>query len=244
MHEALLDAEISGIGRVVELGRTAEDADRKVWESVGVVLGERTYRDAHVAAAWPPAREDGAMRLALCVEGDDPAHYAELFFHDAFLMLNLAAPGSFGGTISLVGAHDFALEARLFEYAWATAARAVAPRIEGLPLPRVAAWYDAQRIDATRPANSPVARALFHLLHLARSAEDDVLSVVRLSQAAEALGTGDPMLFMLRDAVVRGDAPVSHPIVDDDERSLQRVDIADRAAAAVVGALQALIRRG
>ncbi len=243
MHEALLDADISGIGRVVELGRTAEEADRKVWEGVGEVLRERTYRDARVVAEWPAAHGEGAMRLALRIDADDPAWYAELFFHDVFLMLNLAAPGSFGGTISLVGAHHFTLEARLFEYAWATAVRAGAPRIEALPLSRVAAWYDAQRVDPMRPANSAVARALFHLLHLARSAEDDVLSIVRLAQAAEALGTGDPMLFMLRDAVVRGAAPVSHPIVDDDERSLQRIDIADRAAAAVVGALQALIRK-
>jgi hypothetical protein len=243
MHEALLDAEISGIGRVVDLGRTAEDADRKVWESVAEVFSERTYRDARVVAEWPQARGEGAIRLALRIDADDPAWYAELFLHDVFLMLNLAAPGSFGGTISLVGAHDFMLDGRLFEYAWATAARAGTPRIEALALPRVAAWYDAQRVDPMRPANSPTARALFHLLHLARSAEDDVLSNVRLAQAAEALGTGDPMLFMLRDAVVRGDAPVSHPIIDDDERSLQRVDIADRAAAAVVGALQALIRK-
>src|SRR5262245_57248805 len=119
-HMHKLDADISGIGRVVELGRAAEDADRKVWESVAEVLGERTYRDARVVAEWSQAIGQGAMRLALRIEADDPACYAELFFHDVFLMLNLAAPGSFGGTISLVGAHDFTLDARLFEYAWAT----------------------------------------------------------------------------------------------------------------------------
>ena len=153
-------------------------------------------------------------------------------------MFNLAAPGSLGGTVS-IGSSSFALDQRVFEYAWATGGA----RIEFIPLPRVAAWYDALHIDLTRGAGTPVARALFHLLHVARSPEYEVLRIVRLAQAAEALGTGDRMLFELRNAVVRPDAPVGHPSVDDDDRTLQRVDIADAAMAAVVGALQKLIRR-
>lgn len=239
MNEVLLDAEIAGMGRAVELGAKAEEADEAVWESAAEVLGRRAYRGGEVTANWAAVRKAPTIRLPLQIVGEDPAWYAELYLHDVFLMFNLAAPGSLGGAISLAGAGDFVLDQRLFEYAWASAGRA---RIEAIPLPRVAAWYDGLRIDPSRGANTPVARALFHLLHLARSAEDEVLSVVRLAQAAEALGTGDAMLFAMRDAVIRGDAPVAHPALEDDERSLQRIDVADSAAAAVTAALQELIR--
>jgi hypothetical protein len=244
MNGTLLDAEIGGIGRVVELGAAAGEADRRVWESAAEVLRQRAYGAARVVAEWPASRGEGAVRLPLRVTGGDAEWLAELFLHDAFLIFNLAAPGSFGGAVSIVGGNDFTLDARLFEYAWATAARGGAARIEALPLAQVAAWYDGLRVDAARAADTPLTRALFHLLHLARSAEDEVLSILRLAQTAEALGTGDTNLFTLRSAVVRPDAPVSHPALDDDERTLQRVDVADRAAAAVVAALQARIRKG
>lgn len=239
MSEVLLDAEIAGIGRAVELGAMAEEADREVWGSAGEVVGRR----GGVTADWGAVRRAETIRLPLRIVADDPAWYAELYLHDVFLMFNLASPGSFGGTVSLAGAGDFTLDQRLFEYAWSIAARGRGPRIESLPLARVAAWYDGQRLDPSRAANTPIARALFHLLHLARSAEDEVLSVVRLAQAAEALGLSDAMLFAMRDAVVRADAPVSHPALEDDERSLQRIEVADNAAAAVTAALQALIRK-
>ena len=238
MSELLLDAEIAGVGRGVELGATAEQADRLVWDSAGEVLGERAYRAARVTAEWTAVRRSETIRLPLRVVADDPLWYAELFLHDVFLLFNLAAPGSFGGAVSITGGEGFTLDQRLFEYAWATGAS----RIEFIPLPRVAAWYDALRIDPARAADTPTVRALFHLLHLARSADDEVLAIVRLAQAAEALRAGEKMLFELRNAVIRPDAPVVHPTVDDDERTLQRIEIADAAAAAVVGALQKLIK--
>jgi hypothetical protein len=240
MNDVLLDAEIAGIGRAVELGAAAEEADRLVWESAAEVLGERVYRDARVTVDWTAVRRSETARLPLRVVADDPLWYAELFLHDVFLMFNLAAPGSFGGAVAIVGGAQFTLDQRLFEYAWAMGER----RIEFIPLPRVAAWYDALRIEPARAASTPATRALFHLLHLARNPEDDVLSIIRLAHAAEALGTGDQMLFELRNAVLRADAPVLHPAVDDDERTLQRVDIADAAAAAVIAALQKLIKTG
>src|SRR5947209_3858635 len=211
MNDVLLDAEIGGVGRAVEIGGAA-DADRAGGESAAEVLRERTHRGARVVAEWPRAHEADTIRLPLRITGRDPPWHAELFLHEAFLMLNLAAPGSFGGTISFAGGDAFTLDQRLFEYAWAAARGGIAP----LPLARVAAWYDGLRIDPARPADTPAARALFHLLHLARSAEDEVLSIVRLAQAAEALGSGEPMLFQMRDAVVRADAPVSHPVIDGD----------------------------
>jgi hypothetical protein len=239
MNEVLLDAEVGGIGRAVELGAAAEEADRQVWGSAAEVLGERAYRGGRVRADWAAVERGDTIRLPLRVVADDPLWYAELYLHDVFLMFNLAAPGSFGGTISISGGADFALDQRPFEYAWATGGA----RIEFIPLPRVAAWYDALRIDPARVADTPIARALFHLLHFARGADDEVLAIVRLAQAAEALRTGDPMLFELRNAVIRPDAPVSHPAVDDDDRTLQRIEIADAAMASVVAALQKLIRK-
>jgi hypothetical protein len=243
MNEVTIDAEIGGIGRAVELGAAAGEADQLVWRSAAEVLGERAYRAARVTANWPAVREADTIRLPLRIVADDPMWYAELYLHDVFLMFNLAAPGSFGGTIAIAGGGSFTLDQRRFEYAWATAARRTSATIEFIPLPRVAAWYDALRIDPTRAADTPIARALFHLLHLARNTEDEVLSIVRLAQAAEALRTGDAMLFELRNAVVRPDAPVLHPVLDDDERTLQRLEIADAAMAAVVVALQRLIRK-
>src|SRR4051812_22768570 len=107
MNEVLLDAEIAGIGRAVELGAKAEEADREVWRSAAEVLGRRAYRGAEVTADWAAVREGTTIRLPLQIVGDDPLWYAELYLHDVFLMFNLAAPGSFGGTISLTGAGDF-----------------------------------------------------------------------------------------------------------------------------------------
>jgi len=237
MNEGLLDAEIGGIGRLVELGAVAENADRAVWREAAAALGEWKYGPVRVRAEWPAAREAETVRLPLRVSGtSDPAGYAELFLHDAFLMFNLASPGSFGGSISLAG-QELTLDARLLEYAWATSST-----IKPIPLAKVAAWYDAQRIDATQPARTAVARALFVLLHLARCPEDEVLSIVRLAQAAEALGLRDATLFAMRDAVVRGDAAVLHPSADDDGQSLESIDVADAAAGAIIAALQERIR--
>jgi hypothetical protein len=238
MNEVLLDAEIGGIGRAVELGAAAEEADRQVWGSAAEVLGERAWAGGRVRGDWAAVQRGDTIRLPLRVVADDPLWYAELYLHDAFLVFNLAAPGSLGGTVSISGGVDFTLDQRVFEYAWATAGT----RIEFIPLPRVAAWYDTLRIDPERSASTPLTRALFHLLHVARSPEDEVLRIVRLAQAAEALGTGDRMLFELRSAVVHPEAPVSHPTVDDNDRMLQRIDVADAAMAAVVSALQKQIR--
>jgi len=239
MNEVLLDAEIGGIGRLVQLGEVAENADRAVWRSAPVALREWKYGPVRVRAEWPIARESESLRLPLRVSGtSDPGAYAELFLHDAFLMFNLASPGSLGGTITLPGAPEFALDARLHEYGWATS-----DTIVPLPLERVAAWYAAQRIDADSPAATPLARVLFILLHLARNREDELLSIVRLAQACEALGLRDDTLFAMRDVLVRGDAAVLHPLADDDGQSLECLDIADAAAGTIIAALQERIKR-
>lgn len=239
MNEYLLDAEIGGIGRVVgDLGAAADDADRRVWREAAVVLRERTYEGVRVTAEWPERGEGESIRLPLTIAGvdnrNDAESIAELFLYDVFLLLNVAAPGSFGGTISLSTRNEVTLNAWLFEYAWVAARRSGEARIEPLPLRDVVAWYDGEDAAAKE--------ALLHLLHLARGPEDEVLSIVRLAQAAQRLGAGESRLFELRDRIARGEVPVSHPLTEDEETSLEWIDAADRAAGAVVSAIQDRIR--
>jgi len=227
-HESLLDVEIGGIGRAVgSHGAVAEDADREVWAAARKVLRERRYGHAVVTAEWPEVVRD-TIRIPLTITADEreAITIAELFVHDVFLILNLAAPGSFSGTIAIQGAGEFHLDARVFEYAWATSPTTVGV----LPLAEVGEWYDR--------AAARFEKALFHLLHLARAAEDELLSVIRLSEAAKALDIRGLSVFRLRD----GEIPAIHPVAENDDVSLQWIDAADLAASAVVGALQEQVR--
>lgn len=227
----MLDVEIAGIGRVVE-NRDANDA--AVWASAREVLRARRYGDVLLTAEWPEEIGD-TVRLPLRIGTNeiDARSTAELFIHDAFLLFNLSAPGSFGGTIAIQGAGEFTLDARVFEYAWATDDSGAG----ALPLAGVTSWYDGLNLGSGI-ATTPVAKALFHLLHLARSPEDELLSVMRLSQAAAALGIRHEETVEL----LRGEIPVAHPAAENDELSLQWIDAADRAASAVVGAIQEQVR--
>jgi hypothetical protein len=71
------------------------------------IIRERVYGGVRVSAAWPAELAQPEIRVALEVGGEleprDAPAYVELFFHDVFLLLNLASPGSFGGTISITG---------------------------------------------------------------------------------------------------------------------------------------------
>lgn len=247
MNEYHFDAEITLSGR-------AGEGNGEIWRGAAEVLRERVYAtDAgvvRVRADWSAPADVPAVRVPLRVadgrtNGDarDVPAFVELFFHDAFLLFNIAAPGSFGGTVSVSGGpyrvHELALDARVFE----TAAGA-----KSLPLRDVVSWYDALQIGARQLATSGVAKALFHLLHLARAAEDDEVSVIRLANAAKALGNESlESLFALRDAIARGTAPVVHPMHDDaldgsvDDASLDWTAVVDDAAGVVVGTLRSLV---
>ena len=130
------------------------------------VVPERVYGDVRVTAEWPAVLATPEIRVALEVRGDvdrrDAPAYAELFFHDAFLLLNLAAPGSFAGIISIAGddlrVHDLTFSARVFAYA---------SGLERLPLEKVVAWYDGLQLGTQQIASSGTAAALFQLLNLA-----------------------------------------------------------------------------
>lgn len=214
------------------------------------VVRERVYGGVRVMAQWPEDLATPELRVALEVRGDvdrrDAPAYAELFFHDVFLLLNLTAPGSFGGTISIGGG-----ELRVRELALSPRAFAYAAGLERLPVEKVVAWYDRLDLGTQQLATSDVAVALFQLLHLARGEEDEEASILRLAVAAEAL-LGQPeslaRLFELRDAIANGRGPVFHPLFDDaldprvEDATREWIEVADAAASAVIGTLQQRIR--
>ena len=212
------------------------------------IVRERVYGAVRVTAEWPAQLATPEIRVALEVSGDvgrrDAPAYIELFFHDVFLLLNLAAPGSFGGTISITGGElrvrELTFSPRMFDYASGLAR---------LPLDQVTRWYDALRLGTQQVATTGEAKALFQLLHLARGEENEQESVVRLASAAEALdGAKVPRLFALREQIASGRTPVFHPMHDEalDERVLDAtrewIEITDAAATAVVTVLQERIR--
>ncbi|HEX6094878.1 MAG TPA: hypothetical protein VF432_01035 [Thermoanaerobaculia bacterium] len=241
-NEHHFDAEITLSGR----------AEGAVWSSAAEALGERVYDGVRVRAAWSVPGDAPVIRVPLHVideraNGDarDLPAFVELFFHDAFLLFNIAAPGSFGGVVSVSGGdyrvNELAFDESVFAYASASLA--------ALPLRDVVAWYDSLQNGTRQLATTGVTKALFHLLHLGRGSEDDDRMVLRLAQSAEALAVPAEdltPLFALRDAVARGTAPVIHPMFDDaldpsvDDPSCDWSAVIDDAAGRVIGALQAL----
>jgi len=208
------------------------------------VVRERVYGGVRVVAEWPADLATPEIRVGVVVEGDvdrrDAPAYVELFFHDVFLILNLAAPGSFGGIVSMAGGElrvrDVTFSARVFEYA---------SGLESLPVEQVERWYGGLGIGTQQVATSGEAAALFQLLHLARGEEDEEAAIVRLASAAEALGKRDvARLFALREEIALGRVPVIHPMHDDgldarvQDLTAECIDVADRAASVVIGALQ------
>lgn len=212
------------------------------------VVRERVYGGERVTVDWPAELAGPEVRVALEVRGDleprDAPAYVELFFHDIYLLLNLASSGSFGGTISITGGElrvrELAFDPRVFTYAAPTAK---------LPLAQVVAWYDGLKLGTQQVATSGVAKALVQLLHLARGPENEEDSIVRLAIAAEALDvTPPPRLLELRDDIVHGRAPILHPMHDDaldprvEDATREWIEVADAAAHAVIAALQERIR--
>lgn len=208
------------------------------------LIPERVYGGVRVAAEWSDDRDRATLTVTGAPDHRDAPAYVELFFHDAFLLLNLSNPGSFGGTIAIEGgelrASTLRLSSRVFLYAGG---------LDRVPLTQVTAWYDGLQLGTQQLATSGVAAALFHLLHLARAEESEEQAIVRLAGAAEAL-LGRPesleRLFELREAIARGRAPVFHPMHDDaldprvEDATREWIDTIDAAATAVIRALQAL----
>lgn len=214
------------------------------------VVRERVYGDVRVSAAWPAELAGPEIRVALDVRGElearDAPAYAELFFHDVYLLLNLASPGSFGGTVSITGGalrvRELTFEAHVFAYG--------AP-LEMLPLADVIRWYDGLKLGTQQVASGGVATALVQLLHLARGPEREEDSILRLAIAADALvdrPKAPRRLFELRDDLAHGRGPMIHPMHDDaldprcEDATREWIEVADAAAAVVIGELQERIR--
>jgi len=249
MNKQDFDAEITRNGRMAaDRGALARTVDREAWDSAAEALRERIYQtDAgavRVRAEWPPHDEEPSARLRIEVtderergEARDLPAFVELFFHEVFLLFNIAAPGSFSGVVAVSGGEyrvrEIALHAPVFETAWVEAARNGGPAT--LPLAAVVAWYDSLGIGTQQVARAGVARTLFHLLHLARGAEDEVMTIVRLAGAPA-----------LREAVMGATAPVVHPMhdeaLDPKVEAIDWTEAADHAASSVVADLQARVK--
>ncbi|HET7434734.1 MAG TPA: hypothetical protein VFN10_08485 [Thermoanaerobaculia bacterium] len=230
MNEFAFEAEVTR-----EEGRVAE------------VVRERVYGAVRVVAEWPRDLSAAEPRFAVTVSGEvdrkDAPAYVELFFHDVYLLMNLASPGSFDGTVSISGGElrvrELTFSARLFSNAE-----------RRLPLERVVAWYESLGIGARQVATAGAAVAVFEVLHLARREEDDEESIIRLARAVEAV-VGRPeslqRLFTLRDEIVQGHAPAYHPMHDDAldplvlDATEEWIETADAAAGALIAALQAQV---
>ncbi len=212
------------------------------------VVRQRVYGRVRVNAEWPRTLTTPVTRVALEVRGDleprDAPPYAELFFHDVFLLLNLASPGSFGGTITMTGdalrAAELDFDARLFTYA--------AP-LETLPIADVIAWYDSLKFGVQQIVTNPIGIALVQLLQLARGPEREEDSIIRLAIAAESMGVNvSARLYELRDHIARGRGPILHPMHDDaldprvEDATREWIEVADAAAHAVIRALQTRVK--
>jgi hypothetical protein len=210
------------------------------------VVRERRYDGIVVRAEWPPDLATPEIRVAVDVSGDldrrDAPAYVELFFHDVFLLLNLAAPGSFGGVVSITGG-----DLRVRELVFSPRVFAYAAGLIRLPIEDAVAWFDELRIGTQQIAARAEAVALFQLLHLARGEEKEEESILRLASAAEALvGKAESLrrLFDLRDDIAGLRTPVFHPMHDDaldprvTDTTREWIEVADRAASVVIGTLQ------
>jgi hypothetical protein len=212
------------------------------------VVRERVYGGVRVTAEWPAVLAGPEIRLTVDVRGELEAHdapaYVELFFHDVFLLLNLASPGSFGGTISITGG-----EFRVRELHFDPRPFAYAAPLATLPLGDVIVWYDALKLGTQQLATGGVAIALVQLLHLARGPESEEDSILRLAIAADALEVRPPQrLVELRDDIAQGRAPIIHPMHDDaldprvEDATQEWIEVADAAARLVIGALQERVK--
>jgi hypothetical protein len=220
-------------GFTAEVARHAGAAE-DLWRDATVALRERVYGEVRVTADWEPLiSPDDVVRIDVTVMDDghlaprDVASYVELFFHDAFLLLNIARPASFNAAITVSGGefrvNDLAFDASPF----------AAGLSKTVPLAEVVAWYGGgtEQIAAT-----PMQKVLFHLLHIGCDAPDEWTLRSRLDACLKALGIGE--------LDVAG-AAVIHPMHDEalDERlNDDAMGPIDRAMVRVLTAIQEMVR--
>jgi hypothetical protein len=120
------------------------------------------------------------------------AHHLEQFLYEAFLTMNLAAPGSADFRSPRTAATtkemvNLDLSSHLLEHAWVQSLRNGWPKIKPVPLSRTKAWLNSFQIGLRQRADSRMERALFALLHLSRRQVDDPATLIWLAHALEAL---------------------------------------------------------
>jgi hypothetical protein len=199
------------------------------FRDAAAALRDRAYGNILVQADWTLlASDDDIVRIDVAVidvEGrlaprDVPA-YVELFFHDAFLLFNIALPGSFGGAITVTGG-EFRVNDLSFD------AAPFACGASSMPLAEVVAWHPA---ETNQIASTPMQTALFHLLHIGRGGHDEWMQRARLNECSKALGI---------EGALEG-IPIIHPMQDEtlDARvDDAATDIVDRAMVRVLSAIQ------
>jgi hypothetical protein len=196
------------------------------FRGAAVVLCDRAYGDILVQADWTPlASQEDVVRIDVTVTGElaarDVPAYVELFFHDAFLLFNIALPGSFGGAITISGG-EFRVNGLSFDAApFACGALSV-------PLAEVVDWYPR---ETNQIASTPMQNVLFHLLHIGRGGRDEWMQRARLNECLKALGAG----------VALEEIAVIHPMHDEtlDARvDDAATDIVDRTMVRVLTAVQ------
>ena len=200
------------------------------FRGAAAVLRDRAYGDILVQADWTPlASDEDVVRMEVTVIGQLAPHdvpaYVELFFHDAFLLFNIASPGSFGGAITVTGG-EFRVNDLSFD------AAPFACGASSMPLAEVLAWY---RPETHQIASTPMQIVLFHLLHIGRGNHDEWMRRARLNACLKALGIDESI----------DEIPVIHPMHDEslDPRLEDAADIIDRAMTRVLTAVQDAVRR-
>jgi hypothetical protein len=225
MNEHRFSAEVARQTRVpnaVDFFRGAADS-----------LRDRAYGNILVQADWTPlASDDDIVRIDVAViDAEDrlAAHdvpaYVELFFHDAFLLFNIALPGSFGGAITLTGG-EFRVNDLSFD------AAPFACGASSIPLAEVVAWH---RPETNQIAATPMQTVLFHLLRIGRGGHDEWMQRARLNECLKALGIEESL----------EEIAVIHPMHDETLDACvddAATDIVDRAMVRVLMAVQQAAR--
>lgn len=224
-----------------EVARHAQDASaaKELWGNATASLPERVYMTpggvVRVRADWGPLTSvEDVVRIdvsvidesGLLVAPDVPS-FVELFFYDAFLLFNIAVPGSFSAAVTVSGGelrvNDLTFDAAPFAAGVSTV----------VALSDVVAWY---RGGTEQIASTPMQTVLFHLLHIGCGDPDEWTLHARLDACMKELGISQPSL----DA-----APVIHPMHDEalDERlDDSAMEPLDQAMARVLTAVQQTVR--
>ena len=239
MSEYRFTAEVA---RHAPVTNSDANAAAELWRSAVTALQERVYTTpggvVRVRADWAPlASGQDIVRIEVKVIDDagqlaprDVPSFAELFFHDVFLLFNIALPGSFSGAITVTGGeyrvNDLSFEASAFAYAAVTTT---------VPLPEVVKWY---RGGTEQIAETPMQKVLFHLLHIARGGSDEWMLRVRLTECLDALGMPDPSLSIAGAAVIH----TMHDEVLDERVDDDSTEMIDRAMGRVLTAIQEAVR--